>query len=234
MKKIISTLVVTILLLQLNAQNATNLIKITFSNDYDDTYHLALIMYSPTGKNTTKVSNIAPKENKVYEVEKGTEIYIANWKEEAYAMKGNDIKTTGAKPYLTVQKTDANKTIKLSTIQNTEKVTLVKDTITLQDITNIIGTFKLDLRPTPTSEPYYKDFKFTKITGKVFDGEFYGYPFNGGYLNIDWDKIYFGFTTADQSGTYFHSGYIEGNFIYGTTLNETRKFILPWHGVKVK
>jgi hypothetical protein len=234
MKKIICTLVVTILLLQLSAQNATNLIKVTFTNDYEDAYHLSLIMYAPSGKNTTKISNVAPKENKVYELESGTEIYIANWKEEAYTMKGNDIKTTGAKPYIIVQKTDANKIIKLSTIQNSEKVVLVKDSNTPQDITSIIGTFKLDLRPTPTSEPYYKDFKFTKITGKVFDGEFYGYSFNGGYLNIDWDKIYFGFTTADQSGTYFHSGYIEGNFIYGVSLNENRKLLLPWKGVKVK
>jgi len=99
---------------------------------------------------------------------------------------------------------------------------------------SLIGNFVIDLRPTPASEPYLKDFKFTKIDGKVFDGEFYGYPFQGGFLNTDWDKIYFAFTTADQSGTYFHSGYIEGNKVFGITLNENRKFVLPWKGERNK
>lgn len=83
-------------------------------------------------------------------------------------------------------------------------------------------------------EPYLKDFKFTKIYGKQFDGEFYGYPFTGGFLNLDWDKIYFAFTTADQSGTYFHSGYMEGNKVFGLSLNENRKFVLTWKGEKKK
>ncbi|MBK9658361.1 MAG: hypothetical protein WAT14_05990 [Chitinophagaceae bacterium] len=95
-----------------------------------------------------------------------------------------------------------------------------------------LGTWVIDLRPTPASEPYLKEFKFTKINEKGFDGEFYGYPFTGGFLNLDWDKIYFAFTTADQSGTYFHSGYIEGNKVFGITLNENRKFVLPWKGQK--
>lgn len=98
------------------------------------------------------------------------------------------------------------------------------------EIDRIIGTFIIDLRPTPESEPYLKEFKFTKIEGKKFDGEFYGYPFSGGFLNTDWDKIYFAFTTADQSGTYYHSGYVEGNKVFGITLNEARSFVLPWKG----
>lgn len=95
---------------------------------------------------------------------------------------------------------------------------------------SVLGTWIIDLRPTPDSEPYLKEFKFTKIEGKQFNGEFYGYPFQGGFLNTDWKKIYFAFTTADQSGTYFHSGYIDGNKIFGITLNENRKFVLPWKG----
>jgi len=97
---------------------------------------------------------------------------------------------------------------------------------------SVIGTFVIDLRPTPESEPYLKDFKFTRVEGKKFDGEFYGYPFTGGFLNTDWDKVYFAFTTQDQSGTYFHSGYVEGNKVSGITLNESRGFVLPWKGQK--
>jgi hypothetical protein len=40
--------------------------------------------------------------------------------------------------------------------------------------------------------------------------------------------LYFAFTTSGQTSKYFHSGYIEGNAVYGITLNESRKFILPW------
>jgi hypothetical protein len=98
------------------------------------------------------------------------------------------------------------------------------------NVNDALGTWVIDLRPTPNSEPYLKDFKFTSIDSSWFDGEFYGYPFTGGFLNLDWDKIYFAFTTADQSGTYFHSGYIEGNKVYGITLNENRKLLLPWKG----
>lgn len=97
-----------------------------------------------------------------------------------------------------------------------------------------LGTWVIDLRPTPESPAYLKEFKFTKISGKLFDGEFYGYPFSGGFLNLDWDKIYFAFTTQDQSSTYFHSGYIEGDTVHGITLNESRQFVLPWKGVKKK
>lgn len=97
---------------------------------------------------------------------------------------------------------------------------------------SVLGTYIIDLRPTPESAPYLKEFKFTRVDGKKFDGEFYGYPFSGGFLNTDWDKVYFAFTTQDQSGTYYHSGYVEGNKVYGITLNENRGFVLPWRGQK--
>lgn len=97
---------------------------------------------------------------------------------------------------------------------------------------SVLGTWIIDLRPTPESAPYLKEFKFTRIEGKKFDGEFYGYPFTGGFLNTDWDKVYFAFTTQDQSGTYYHSGFVEGNKVTGITLNENREFVLPWKGQK--
>jgi hypothetical protein len=99
---------------------------------------------------------------------------------------------------------------------------------------NAIGTWVIDLRPSPQAAPYLKDFKFTKIDSTRFDGEFYGYPFTGGFINTNWDKIYFAFTTQDQSGTYFHSGYIEGNKVFGISLNESRELLIPWNGKKKK
>lgn len=210
----------------------TKNIIISFNNDYKDVFHLSLIIYTADGKNETRVSDVQPGQTKKYEYPAGTEIFIANWKQEAFAMKGNDIKATGAKPYIILQAADKDKVIQLSTVSvqhnNKEEATATKK----PDANDALGTWVIDLRPTPESAAYIKEFKFTKIDGKNFNGEFYGYPFEGGLFNTDWDKIYFGFTTADQSGTYYHSGYIEGNKVYGMSLNENRKLMLPWKGTK--
>jgi hypothetical protein len=218
-------------LMQLHAQNNANPVKIKFQNDYKDVYHLALIIYTPDGKNITRVSNLQPNTTKVYEWPAGSEIYIADWEQEAYAMKGNDIRSKGLAPFIIVTSNDNGKIILLSKIlaQKTDKES---STTKKPDPKEALGSWQIDLRPSPESEPYYKEFKFTKIEGKNFEGEFYGYPFTGGLLNTDWDKIYFAFTTADQSGTYFHSGYIEDGKVFGVSLSEGRKFVLPWRGVR--
>jgi hypothetical protein len=230
MKKIIIP-AITVLFTTAAFSQAKN-ITISFNNDYKDVFHLSLIIYTPDGKNETRVSDVQPGQTKKYEYPAGTEIFIADWKLEAYAMKGNDIKATGAKPYIILQAADKNKDIKLSAVSvqhnNKEEAAATKK----PDANDALGTWVIDLRPTPESAAYIKEFKFTKIDGKNFDGEFYGYPFEGGLFNTDWDKIYFAFTTADQSGTYYHSGYIEGNKVYGMSLNENRKLMLPWRGEK--
>lgn len=96
----------------------------------------------------------------------------------------------------------------------------------------IKGTWQIDLRPTPNSEPYLMDFYITEVSGKEFKGEFYGSSFSNGMLNTDWDKIQFAFTTNDSSNTYYHSGYFSENKIYGISYSEGRKFISYWTGKK--
>lgn len=101
--------------------NAQDNIKISFSNDYEDVYHLSLIIYTPDGKIQTRVSNLNPKQIKSYSLPVHTEIFIANSKQEAFAMKGNDIKLTSAKPYIILEDSDAEKIIRLSSIEYDEK-----------------------------------------------------------------------------------------------------------------
>lgn len=228
MKKIITVTIVIFLEIALFAQN-NNTVNISFNNDFKDVYHLSLIIYKPDGKSETRVSDVQPGGIKKYSFMAGTEIFIANWEQEAYAMKGNDIKATGVKPYIVLKNADNNQIIKLSeiTVQRNIKTAKKKP-----DANDALGTWVVDLRPTLESEPYLKEFKVTKIDGKKFDGEFYGYPFSGGFLNTSWDKIYFAFTTSDQNSQYFHSGYIEGSKVFGITLNEKREFVLPWRGEK--
>lgn len=203
---------------------AQNRLSISFFNDYPDVYHLALVFYKPDGTSQVRVADVKPLETKTYDLPVGTEIYVASRSQEAFAMKGNDLKANGVKPWLITTMNDNRRTFKLTYLEQTKK----------PDANDALGTWIIDLRPTPESEPYLKEFKFTKIDGKKFDGEFYGYPFSGGFLNTDWEKVYFAFTTADQSGTYYHSGFIEGNKINGITLNEARGFVLPWKGERKK
>ncbi len=99
-------------------------IQISFSNDYKDVYHLSLIIYTPDGKIQTRVSNFAPNEIKSYSLPANTEIYIADNKQEAFAMKGNDIKATGVKPYIVVKNSDVQRVVLLSSIGQTQKTAL--------------------------------------------------------------------------------------------------------------
>ena len=90
--------------------------EISFLNDSKEVYHLSLIIYTPDGKIQTRVSYLAPDQIKTYSLPVATEIFIADGKQEAFAMKGNDIKATGVKPYLVVKESDAKRVIKTSSI----------------------------------------------------------------------------------------------------------------------
>ncbi len=101
--------------------NAQDNINISFSNDYKDVYHLSLIIYTPDGKIQTRVSNLNPNQIKSYSLPVNTEIFIADWKQEAFAMKGNDIKSTGVQPYLVLKSSDAKRVVILSSLGQNKK-----------------------------------------------------------------------------------------------------------------
>lgn len=92
-------------------------IPISFSNDTKDVYHLSLIIYTQDGKMQTRVSNLAPKEIKSYSLPANTEIYIADNKQEAFAMKGNDIKSTGVKPFIILKESDIKRVVLLRSLK---------------------------------------------------------------------------------------------------------------------
>jgi hypothetical protein len=92
-------------------------ISISFKNDLKAVYHLSLIIYTPDGKIQTRVSNLSPDEIKSYSLPTNTEIFIADWKQEAFAMKGNDIKLTGVKPYIVITDSDDRRVIGLRSIK---------------------------------------------------------------------------------------------------------------------
>lgn len=114
MKKIITLLAFLIATVTFGQQNCS----ISFKNDSKEVYHLSLIIYTPDGKIQTRVSDLTPDQVKSYSLPVNTEIYIADLKQEAFAMKGNDIKSTGVKPYIVIKGSDNNRVIKLSSMKN--------------------------------------------------------------------------------------------------------------------
>jgi hypothetical protein len=48
-------------------------------------------------------------------------MFIADSKQEAFAMKGNDIKSTGVLPFIIISEPDSKRIVKLSSIEQHEK-----------------------------------------------------------------------------------------------------------------
>ncbi len=113
MKYIVALITLQFLVWNANAQDDIN---ISFSNDYKDVYHLSLIIYTPDGKIQTRVSNLNPNQIKSYSLPLNTEIFIADWKQEAFAMKRNDIKSTGVKPYIVLKESDSHRIVSLRSV----------------------------------------------------------------------------------------------------------------------
>ncbi len=91
--------------------------SINFINDNKETFHLSLIIYTPDGKVQTRVSNLYTNQIKSYAFPVNTEIFIADNKQEAFAMKGNDIKSSGVKPFIVLTNSDDKIDINLSLIK---------------------------------------------------------------------------------------------------------------------
>jgi hypothetical protein len=121
MKKITFLLTLFLVTFSLKAQEKVN---ISFSNDLNEPYHLSLIIYTPDGKIQTRVSNLSPDQVKSYDLPMNTEIFIADSKQEVFAMKGNDIKSTGVKPYIVLKESDTKRVIILSSLVQKKKSTL--------------------------------------------------------------------------------------------------------------
>lgn len=100
------------------------------------------------------------------------------------------------------------------------------------DLSTLVGTWKVDLRPTPDAAEYFQEFVITKIDGKTFSGTFYGTEIKNGKVNTDWETVYLAFTSEDQSGLYSHFARLDGKKLLGATDSLGRGFLLPWRAEK--
>jgi hypothetical protein len=96
----------------------------------------------------------------------------------------------------------------------------------------LVGTWKVDLRPLPTSESYFQEFVVASVAGKAFTGTFYGTPITQGRVNTDWGSIRIAFVTADSSGPYNHSAVLVGNKLEGLSNSTGRNFLSYWSATK--
>ena len=100
------------------------------------------------------------------------------------------------------------------------------------DLEEIKGTWVIDLRPSPGSAAHVQEFTIEPKEGNQFSGTFYGSEFKDGYFNLEWEVLYFGFSSRDGSSGYYHSGYIKDGKIHGVTYCPGREFTIPWVGEK--
>lgn len=96
----------------------------------------------------------------------------------------------------------------------------------------LIGTWQVDLRPTPDAPPYFQELVITAVTGKTFTGTFYGAPLSEGRINTDWGTVRVAFVTADGSGAYHHSAVLHGDRLEGLTNSTGRDFLAYWSAKK--
>lgn len=107
-----------------------------------------------------------------------------------------------------------------------------KNTDVVKPADTLIGEWNIDLRPTPEADGYFQSFMVEIIEENTLEGTFYGSKLENAILNTNWDKLYFAFTTRDQSNEYYHSGYLLNGKLFGITYCPGREFAAPWTGEK--
>ena len=99
---------------------------------------------------------------------------------------------------------------------------------------SLIGTWRIDLRPTPDAKAYYKEFVVDSVDGKSFTGTFYDTKIESGHINTDWGTVKFAFVTRDGSGLYNHSGTLKDGKLEGLSHSLGREFLSVWSGDREK
>ena len=100
---------------------------------------------------------------------------------------------------------------------------------------SLIGSWTVDLRPTPGSPAYLKKLVITAQKGTGIEGHFYdGSPLQAGRINTtSGPTLAFAFFTDPGEGVYQSAGrQISANRLEGMTLSTTRGFLLTWTAVR--
>jgi hypothetical protein len=103
------------------------------------------------------------------------------------------------------------------------------------DSSQLIGKWKVDLRPTPDADPYLVNMTIKSIDAEAgtFEGTFYnGAEMTSTQFNVDWSGVSFAFVTKDDQTKYATQGTLRGGRLSGTTHAISRDFLSVWSGQK--
>jgi hypothetical protein len=97
----------------------------------------------------------------------------------------------------------------------------------------LLGTWKLDLRPTPDAPPVEQEFVVASVDGDSIVGTFYRSPVQNAEFNGAWGPLHVAFTTSDGSGVYHHHAVLVApGRLEGTTHSLGRGFLMVWRAEK--
>lgn len=95
-------------------------------------------------------------------------------------------------------------------------------------VSALVGSWRVDLRPTPDAPPYYQSFVIASVETGRFTGSFSGAPISEGRINLDWGAHRIAFVTGDASTSYYHSAVLRDGRLEGLTRAPGRGFLAFW------
>ena len=100
----------------------------------------------------------------------------------------------------------------------------------------LLGQWQIDLTPTDPSDNNVATMTIEDINDLQFFGEFYrtGVTIQNGRLNISNGRVYGALISADGTGQYASSFYLDNGKLYGTTHALGRKFLSVWTATRQK
>jgi hypothetical protein len=100
--------------------------------------------------------------------------------------------------------------------------------------TSLVGTWRVDLRPTPSAPAYYQSLEIERIEAGRFVGSFYGAPVAEARINPDWGALRIAFVTGDANTAYYHSAVLRDGRLEGLTHAPSRGLLAVWTAEKEK
>lgn len=97
----------------------------------------------------------------------------------------------------------------------------------------LVGSWTVDLRPTPDAPAYDKEFVIETVTGRDFTGRFYDTPIENGKINADWGEVHLSFVSRDGSGPYNHAAVLKDGRMVGQSHSLGRDFLLVWRAKRL-
>ena len=96
-------------------------------------------------------------------------------------------------------------------------------------VASIEGSWDVALYFNADAPPSSTQMVINATNDGVLTGSFYGSPFaDVSRITARGDVIAFSAVTSDASGSYYHSGRLDGDIIEGQTLSEGRGFLMTW------